>query len=98
MPYGSINELPSSVKDHLPKHAQEIYKEAYNSAWDEYKDAKDRRGAPPGRRRRTRLPGRRSKRNTRRATTETGIARSNRPRDHRRYWTTRPAPYGRSER
>ena len=44
MPYHSVAELPDSVKDNLPKHAQEIYKEAYNSAWDEYKDAADRRG------------------------------------------------------
>lgn len=44
MPYKSISSLPSSVKDHLPKHAQEIYKEAYNSAWDEYKDPDKRRG------------------------------------------------------
>lgn len=44
MPYSSINELPDSVRDHTPKHAQEIYKEAFNSAWDEYKDPSDRRG------------------------------------------------------
>ena len=44
MPYGKITELPDSVRDNLPKHAQEIYKEAYNSAWDEYADADDRRG------------------------------------------------------
>ncbi|MEZ4865000.1 MAG: putative cation transport regulator ChaB [Caldilineaceae bacterium] len=44
MPYHSLAELPDSVKDNLPKHAQEIYKEAYNSAWDEYKDPEDRRG------------------------------------------------------
>ena len=44
MPYKSTNELPSGVKDNLPKHAREIYKEAFNSAWDEYKDASDRRG------------------------------------------------------
>lgn len=36
MPYDSIRELPDSVRDHLPKHAQEIYKSAYNNAWDEY--------------------------------------------------------------
>lgn len=36
MPYSSINDLPDSVKDNLPHHAQEIYKEAYNSAMDEY--------------------------------------------------------------
>lgn len=35
MPYHLIDNLPQSVQDHLPKHAQEIYKEAYNSAWDE---------------------------------------------------------------
>ena len=44
MTYHSLAELPDSVKDNLPKHAQEIYKEAYNSAWDEYKDPNDRRG------------------------------------------------------
>jgi cation transport regulator len=44
MPYKSSNELPDSVKNVLPKHAQDIYKEAFNSAWDEYKDPKDRRG------------------------------------------------------
>lgn len=44
MPYDTLRELPDSVRDKLPKHAQEIYKEAYNSAWDEYKDARDRRG------------------------------------------------------
>lgn len=43
MPYQSIDELPNQVKDNLPKHAQSIYKEAYNSAWDEYKDPEDRR-------------------------------------------------------
>jgi cation transport regulator len=36
MPYDSLSELPDGVKDNLPKHAQEIYKEAFNSAWDQY--------------------------------------------------------------
>ena len=44
MPYDKITELPDSVKDNLPKHAQEIYKEAYNSAWDQYKKPEERRG------------------------------------------------------
>jgi cation transport regulator len=44
MPYDKLSELPDSVKDNLPKHAQEIYKEAYNSAWDQYADPDDRRG------------------------------------------------------
>jgi len=44
MPYKTLSDLPESVRDNLPKHAQEIYKEAYNSAWDQYKDPEDRRG------------------------------------------------------
>ena len=38
MPYNSKQELPDSVQHVLPAHAQEIYKEAFNSAWDQYKD------------------------------------------------------------
>ena len=44
MPYDTIKGLPDSVRDNLPKHAQEIYKEAFNSAWDEYDDPSKRRG------------------------------------------------------
>ncbi|HLV34144.1 MAG TPA: putative cation transport regulator ChaB [Spirillospora sp.] len=44
MPYNKLSELPDSVRDNLPKHAQEIYKEAFNSAWEQYKDPEDRRG------------------------------------------------------
>lgn len=44
MPYTSINELPESVKHVLPKHAQDIYKEAFNSAYQEYADPSERRG------------------------------------------------------
>ena len=36
MPYKELSDLPKSVQEHLPKHAQEIYRAAYNSAWDEY--------------------------------------------------------------
>jgi cation transport regulator len=43
-PYKSISDLPDSVRDNVPKHAQEIYKEAFNNAWDEYADKDDRRG------------------------------------------------------
>lgn len=42
--YDNLKDLPDSVKDNLPKHAQEIYKEAFNSAWEQYKDPEDRRG------------------------------------------------------
>lgn len=44
MPYHSLVELPSRVKDNLPKHTQEIYKESFNSAWEQYKDKSKRRG------------------------------------------------------
>lgn len=44
MPYDNRDELPDNVKSVLPAHAQDIYKEAFNSAWDEYKDKQDRRG------------------------------------------------------
>lgn len=43
MPYKTASELPDSVKHVLPSHAQDIYKEAFNSAWEEYKDPDDRR-------------------------------------------------------
>lgn len=43
MPYKNLTDLPEAVRDNLPKHAQEIYRAAYNSAWDEYKDPSDRR-------------------------------------------------------
>ncbi|MGD8785160.1 MAG: ChaB family protein [Thioalkalispiraceae bacterium] len=44
MPYAKITELPDSVKNNLPRHAQEIYLAAFNNAWDEYKSASDRQG------------------------------------------------------
>ena len=44
MPYKNIDDLPEQVRGNLPKHAQEIFLAAYNSAWDEYKNPKDRKG------------------------------------------------------
>jgi cation transport regulator len=41
MPYKSTTDLPDTVRDKLPAHAQEIYKEAFNSAFDEYKERGD---------------------------------------------------------
>lgn len=43
MPYKETSELPDSVQHVLPKHAQDIYKEAFNSAYDQYKDPSERR-------------------------------------------------------
>ncbi len=36
MPYDKNSDLPGSVKDNLPEHAQTIYRKAFNSALDEY--------------------------------------------------------------
>lgn len=44
MPYSNRSELPDSVKNVLPEHAQDIYKEAYNNAWEQYADPSERRG------------------------------------------------------
>jgi len=45
VPYKTDADLPESVRDALPEHAQDIYRAAYNSAWDEYDDASKRRGS-----------------------------------------------------
>ena len=45
MPYKTNAELPDSVKSHLPSHAQDIYREAFDHAWDEYADPAKRRRA-----------------------------------------------------
>ncbi len=44
MPYNQTSDLPESVREHLPEHAQKIFLETYNSAWKEYSDASKRRG------------------------------------------------------
>jgi cation transport regulator len=44
MPYQSTSNLPESVKNVLPPHAQEIYMEAFNHAWDQYDEPDERRG------------------------------------------------------
>jgi cation transport regulator len=40
----TTEDLPESVKNVLPEHAQEIYKEAHNNALEQYKDPKKRKG------------------------------------------------------
>ena len=44
MPYQNLSDLPASVRDNLPEHAQEIYMEAFNSAWEQYDRPEERRG------------------------------------------------------
>jgi cation transport regulator len=36
MPYETIDDLPDSLRAHLPLHAQEIFRAAFNSAWARY--------------------------------------------------------------
>ena len=38
MPYNDLGDLPDSVKDNLPHHAQEIFKESFNSADKQYRN------------------------------------------------------------
>lgn len=44
MPYETIKALPDNVRNVLPEHAQEVYKEAFNSAYDQYDSPEERRG------------------------------------------------------
>ncbi len=44
MPYDNVSDLPDSVKQHLPEHAQKIYLKAFNNAWKEYDQPSERRG------------------------------------------------------
>lgn len=44
MPYAHNSELPDSVRKNLPGHAQDIYRNAFNAAWEEYSNPEDRRG------------------------------------------------------
>jgi cation transport regulator len=43
MPYDTLQDLPDTVRQALPKHAQEIYLAAFNNAWDQYRDEDSRR-------------------------------------------------------
>ena len=44
MPYDRNADLPKQVRENLPEHGQTIYRKAWNSAWDQYKDPDDRQG------------------------------------------------------
>ena len=37
MPYKTMSDLPDSIQRILPRHAQEIYKEAFNNAFQTYR-------------------------------------------------------------
>jgi len=36
VPYASNGELPLSVRAHLPPHGQDIFRSAFNHAWETY--------------------------------------------------------------
>ncbi len=36
MPYAINDDLPASIRNHLPQHAQSIYREAFNHALQTY--------------------------------------------------------------
>jgi cation transport regulator len=66
MPYRTNQELPDSVKDNLPSHAQDIYREAFDSAWDEFKIRPSDVATNRSKRSPIKWPGPRLSRNTRR--------------------------------
>jgi cation transport regulator len=43
MPYERLEDLPERVRNVLPRHAQEIYRAAFNSAWEQYRDPGERK-------------------------------------------------------
>lgn len=45
MPYKTNHDLPENVTNVLPNHAQDIFREAFNSAYEEYKNPEDRKGS-----------------------------------------------------
>ncbi len=38
MPYDRNTDLPENVRNVLPEHAREMYRKAFNNAWDQYED------------------------------------------------------------
>jgi cation transport regulator len=36
MPYASNEDLPLPIRTHLPPHAQDIFRAAFNAAWETY--------------------------------------------------------------
>lgn len=58
MPYKTKRDLPDNVQNVLPAHAQDIYKEAFNSAWINTKIKTIVGTMPAAKRRRIKWPGR----------------------------------------
>jgi cation transport regulator len=45
MPYASNEDLPPSVRNHLPPHAQDIYRDAFNHAYAAHRNGPQVEGA-----------------------------------------------------
>ena len=43
MPYKTNKDLPENVSNVLASHAQDIYREAFNHAWEQYANPQERR-------------------------------------------------------
>ncbi len=41
MPYATNSDLPASVRNHLPAHAQDIFREAFNHAFAAHESEPD---------------------------------------------------------
>lgn len=46
MPYEFNKDLPDFIQNHLPEQAQDIYREAFNNALEQYKDRKHHKREP----------------------------------------------------
>lgn len=78
MPYKAKSDLPDNVRNVLPAHAQDIYKEAFNSAWEQYKDKPIVVMTPVARKPHTKSPGRRLKTIMKKARMINGIRKNKR--------------------
>ena len=38
MPYLTNEDLPISIRHHVPEHGQDIFRQAFNHAWQQYAD------------------------------------------------------------
>ncbi|HEY7609304.1 MAG TPA: ChaB family protein [Alphaproteobacteria bacterium] len=45
MPYRTNDDLPLPVQHVLPVHAQDIYRQAFNNAWDHFRGVESERDA-----------------------------------------------------
>jgi cation transport regulator len=43
MPYKNTGDLPENARQNLPEGVRAIFKEAYNSAWEQYRDEAKRK-------------------------------------------------------